>query len=104
MDVDLVAAILPTQAAPLAAALGRDWYTEPSQMKDAIQRGQSFTVIFIPMAEKFDIFPASAEFHLQQLERATREEVEFSGETIPCPVATAEDILLAKFAVVPGRR
>jgi hypothetical protein len=96
MDVDLVAAIAPFHAAPLAEALGRNWYAEASQMRAAIERGQWFNLIFIPTAEKFDVFPATGEFQAQQLQRATCEDVEFAGETIACPVATAEDILLAK--------
>ena len=96
MDVDLVAAIAEAQAEPLASALGRNWYAEPSQMREAIRSGQSFNVIFIPTAEKFDIFPAAAEFHQEQLERATRQVVNVSGTTVECPVATAEDILIAK--------
>jgi hypothetical protein len=95
-DVDIVAAIDPSQADTLASALGRDWYAEASQMREAIRRGQSFNLIFIPMAEKFDIFPATEEFHQAQLERATRESVEILGSTVECPVATAEDILIAK--------
>jgi len=65
-------------------------------MREAIERGRSFNLIFIPTADKFDVFPATGEFQLAQLQRATSERVEFSGETIACAVATAEDILLAK--------
>jgi hypothetical protein len=96
MDVDLVAAIAPSQAEPLAAALGRNWYAEPSQMREGISRGQSFNLIFIPTADKFDIFPATADFHFAQLQRATLETVAVSGENLECPVATAEDIMIAK--------
>ena len=96
MDVDLVAAVDVSQVDALATALGKDWYAEPAQMKEAIRRGQSFNLIFIPTAEKFDIFPATADFHLAQLQRATRETVEVSGSQLECPVATAEDILIAK--------
>jgi hypothetical protein len=95
-DVDLVAAIDPSQADLLASGLGRDWYAEPSQMREAINRGVSFNLIFIPMAEKFDIFPATEEFHYAQLQRATRENIEMFGISMECPVATAEDILIAK--------
>lgn len=96
LDVDLLAAIPAAKVDQLAAALGRDWYADAGQMRDAISRGRSFNLIFIPQAEKFDIFPASEEFHRSQLTRATVETVEFAGETIACRVATAEDILLAK--------
>lgn len=95
-DVDLVAAIDQSQVDSLVAALGRDWYAEPSQMRDAISRGRSFNLIFIPQAEKFDVFPATEEFHQAQLRRATQETIDILGSTVECPVATAEDILIAK--------
>jgi len=96
MDVDLVADISESQAAALAPALGRDWYAEPAQMQEAIRRGQAFNLIYIPTAEKFDIFPATGDFHLQQIDRATRETVDVLGSRVECPVASAEDILIAK--------
>ncbi len=96
MDVDMVAALGIAQVNELAALLGPDWYADPGQMRDAIQRDRAFNLIFIPWAEKFDIFPASGEFQLSQLARATAENLEFAGATITCKVATAEDILLAK--------
>src|SRR5262249_26457820 len=95
-NVDIVAAIQPDHAGMLASTLGRDWYAEPDQMRDAILRGRSFNVIYMPSVEKFDIFPATDEFQASQLERATNETVSYAGEVITCRVATAEDILLAK--------
>jgi hypothetical protein len=95
-DVDVVAAIQPAQADLLAAALGKDWYAEPDQMRDAIVRGRSFNIIYMPSVEKFDVFPAADEFQIAQLERATVENIPFAGQIVSCKVATAEDILLAK--------
>jgi len=96
VDVDFVARMLPQQAQAFAAALGPDWYAEPAQIRDAILAGRSFNVIHIPTAQKVDIFPANDDFHLAQLERATKGSLEFLGETAEYPIATAEDILLAK--------
>jgi hypothetical protein len=96
MDVDIVAAIAVSQTSALAAGLGKDWYADPEQMREAIAHGRSFNLIHMYTSEKFDIFPACGEFHLSQLERAAVEDVLVGGETIQCPVATAEDILLAK--------
>jgi hypothetical protein len=93
-DVDLVAAISPAQAPALAAALGPGWYADAEIMRRAIQSRRSFNVIHTRLAYKVDIFPATEDFHLAQLERAT---VVGLGESqVPCAVATAEDILLAK--------
>jgi hypothetical protein len=46
--------------------------------------------------EKFDVFPASGEFHASELRRATEIPLELAGSRTVCRVATAEDILLAK--------
>jgi len=94
LDIDLIAAIRADQAQILAAALGPDWYADPEMIRDAIKAGRSFNVIQKRLAYKVDIFPATEEFHLAQLERATI--VTLASEQIPCTVATAEDILLAK--------
>jgi hypothetical protein len=95
-DVDLLAAVAARQADAIAAQLGRDWYADAEQIRDAVLRGRSFNLIHIPTAEKFDVFPAKGEFERTQLERATIEALQFAGETVITKVATAEDILLAK--------
>ena len=95
-DVDVVAAVSTQQAEAVAAALGKDWYADSGQIRDAITRGRPFNLIHIPSAEKFDIFPASGEFERTQLQRATAEPLRFAGEAVISKVATAEDILLAK--------
>jgi hypothetical protein len=94
LGVDLVAAIRPTQAQDLAAALGPDWYADAEMMSSAIEAGRSFNVIHTRLAHKVDIFPATEDFHSAQLERATV--VPVGAAMVPCAVATTEDILLAK--------
>jgi hypothetical protein len=96
MDIDFVARIGPQQAQALSAALGREWYADREQIRDCLAAGRSFNIIHIPTSQKVDIFPAIDAFQLLQLQRATKETLEFSGETGQYPVATAEDILLAK--------
>jgi hypothetical protein len=95
-DIDLVARIEPEHAAPLAAALGREWYAEPDQIRSAIAADRSFNLIHIPSSQKIDIFPANHAFEIAQLRRATKEPLEFLGEKTEFPIATAEDVLLAK--------
>ncbi len=94
-DGDLVALIFPPQARLLAKALGPGWYAEPEMMRQAIEAGRAFNLIQMGSAMKFDIFPASTEFHEAQLERATATPLQMEGAAL-CPVATPEDILLAK--------
>ena len=95
-DVDIVARIATWQVDPLASALGKDWYLDAEMARRSILAGRAFNIIHMPSGDKFDIFPAKEEFHASQLDRALMTPVEFEGETVECPVATAEDILLAK--------
>ena len=94
-DGDLVAMIFPRQAKLLAGALGTGWYADPEMMEQAMKDGRSFNLIHVDSAMKFDIFPASTEFHDAQLERATATPLPLEGAAL-CLVATPEDILLAK--------
>ena len=94
LDVDLVAAIRPEQAYDLLAALGAGWYADAEMIRSAIQSGRSFNVIHMALAHKVDIFPATADFHFAQLDRATV--VRLGVDKVHCSVATSEDILLAK--------
>ena len=96
MDVDVLAAMHVEQADQLAAALGRAWYADPGDMRRAISVGRAFNVIHMRTGEKFDVFPASGEFHASELRRATEIPLELAGSRTVCRVATAEDILLAK--------
>ncbi len=94
LDVDLVAAIRPAQTNDLVAALGPSWYADPEMIRDAIQAGRPFNVIHKGLAHKVDVFPATDDFHLAQLERATT--IPLGAAEVPCSVTSAEDILLAK--------
>jgi hypothetical protein len=95
MDGDLVALIFPPHVNLLIKALGPGWYADPDTMREAIKNGRSFNLIHVGSAMKFDIFPATTEFHEAQLERATTTPLRLEGAA-PCLVATPEDILLAK--------
>ena len=94
LDVDLVAAMLPTQAEDFVRLLGKDWYADLDTVRQAIAAGRAFNVIHMRNVLKVDVFPAREAFHRTQLDRAT---VLPLGEAqIPCVVTTTEDILLAK--------
>lgn len=94
-DIDLVVRIGAFQVERLATALGKEWYAEPDQMRQAIQNGRTFNVIHIPTGWKIDLFPAQTDFHDSEMQRATAP-VLIDGESVICPVSTAEDIVLAK--------
>jgi hypothetical protein len=94
-DIDLIAIVIAAQTERLGGELGSDWYADAEQMRNAIAARRAFNVIHIPLGNKVDIFPATDDFHLSQVERATRV-APFPDDTNLYPVATAEDILLAK--------
>ena len=95
-DLDVVAAISAPQTERFAKELGRDWYAEPQQMREAIAARRAFNVIHTRLGNKVDIFPATETFHLAQLQRASQMSLAFLDDATMYPVATAEDILLAK--------
>jgi hypothetical protein len=93
-DVDLIAAILPTQVDAFIGALGKDWYADVDEARRAISAGRSFNLIHMRTVQKVDVFPAREAFHRTQLDRATI--LPLTEERVPCRITTAEDILLAK--------
>ena len=95
-DIDLLARISPQQSAQLVLALGKDWYADADQIRDALSAGRAFNVIYIPFSQKVDIFPVKDDFSLAQLEHATRLPVPALGSGAEYPVSTSEDIVLAK--------
>lgn len=92
----MVASIAPDQAARLAHALGKDWYADTGQIRDAITAGRSFNLIYMPYSQKVDVFPAKDEFCAAQLAHATVLPLPALGTGAAYPVASAEDIVLAK--------
>ena len=95
-DIDLLAGIVPCQAAELVQALGKDWYADADQIQDATAAGRAFNVIYMPFSQKVDIFPVKDDFCVTQLERATSLPLPALGTGAQYPVASAEDIVLAK--------
>ncbi len=95
-NIDVVARMRAEQADSLSHALGRDWYADPDQMRQAVQAGHALNIIYIPKSQKIDIFPAVGQFHDAQLARATKVSPSFLEIETEYPVASAEDILLAK--------
>ena len=95
-DIDVLARISPLQAGQLVDALGKDWYADADRMRDAIAAGRACNLIYIPFSQKVDVFPAKDDFCTSQLERATTLPVAALGPGAAYPVASAEDIVLAK--------
>jgi hypothetical protein len=95
IDVDLLVELAEEQADGLVTALGRDWYADADAIRASLRLGRPFNVIHMSSGQKFDIFPAVSEFHRAELERASRLPVG-GGDARRYPVASREDILLAK--------
>ena len=95
MDGDLVALIFAPQARQLARVLGPGWYCDLEMMEQALQQRRAFNLIHIGSALKYDVFPASTDFHESELERAKPTPLGIEGAEL-CPVASAEDSLLSK--------
>jgi hypothetical protein len=96
-DVDIVADITNADIAPFASRLTGSFYVDPETICEALEHNQSFNLIHLASGYKFDIFPAVEPCLEMQIKRSKMQDVPVAeGVVIHCPVATAEDILLAK--------
>ena len=95
-DVDILADFTEESLGRFLGGLPKTFYADPEEALGAIRLGRPFNVIYMPMAFKFDFFPAGAfPLGLQELDRAVF--LEGSGlSQAPAPFVTPEDILLAK--------
>jgi hypothetical protein len=95
-DVDIVADFTEKNLELFVANLPELFYLDVEEALAAVRRGRSFNVIHMPMALKFDFFPAAAfALGMEELDRAI-----YLSDTglskAPAPFVTPEDILLAK--------
>ena len=98
MDVDLVADLKRDQIAPLADALGSDFYADARAMEEALHAGRSFNLIHYATSYKFDVFPLAPDpFHQTEFLRRITVQADFIGTgPLELPLATAEDTVLSK--------
>jgi hypothetical protein len=95
-DVDILGDFTEENVERLVDCLPETFYLDTEEALKAIRHGRSFNAIYMPIAFKFDFFPASA-FALgtEELDRAI-----YLSDTglakAPTPFVTPEDILLAK--------
>jgi len=96
--VDIVAEIRDEHISQFASDLAPAFYTDSETMHEAIRHQRSFNVIHFATGSKFDMFPvAGNRFMETQIARSRIENVPIAeGLSIRCPVATAEDTILAK--------
>lgn len=96
MDVDILAAVELRHLDALVDALGAQFYLDRIEMREAIEAHRSFNLIHQATSFKYDLFPARSAFEMSELDRARDLEFDFFGDRIRCPVASIEDILVAK--------
>lgn len=95
-DVDILGEFTEENVERLLDSLPETFYADKEQALMAVRRDRSFNAIYIPMAFKFDFFPAAAfALGMEELDRAI-----YLSDTglakSPAPFVTPEDILLAK--------
>ncbi|MCU1328140.1 MAG: hypothetical protein JWN34_3510 [Bryobacterales bacterium] len=95
-DVDILAEFTVENVAGFLKGLPDAFFADADEAQVAIRAGRPFNVIYMPMAFKFDFFPAGAfALGVQELDRAVfLNESGLSGS--PVPFVTPEDILIAK--------
>ena len=95
-DIDILAEFTEENLDRFLLYLPKTFYVDREDARKALRGGRPFNVIYMPMASKFDFFPASAfPLGLLELERAIYLADTELSET-PTPFVTPEDILLAK--------
>jgi hypothetical protein len=94
--VDIVADITLENVNRFLRGLPETFFADPEEAGNAIRLGRPFNVIHIPLAFKFDFFPARAfPLGIGELDRAVYLSVSGLSDA-PAPFVTPEDILLAK--------
>jgi hypothetical protein len=95
-DVDILADFTPENLGMFLGSLPETFFADADEARKAIRLGRPFNVIYMPMAFKFDFFPARAfPLGIEELDRA----LFLAGSGLseaPAPFVTPEDILLAK--------
>jgi len=95
LDADFVCDVRVEHIEPLVSELEADFYIEPEQIRDAINRKTSFNLIHQESMFKIDVFiPKTRQF--EQLQLARRVEVTIGQPESKAWVASVEDTVLAK--------
>ena len=97
MDVDLVADLSPEHVGPILEAVADEYYASESAMRDAIEHRSSFNLIHLPTSFKVDVFVnRGREFDKSSFARSTVIRLGTAANGVDVPIASVEDILLAK--------
>lgn len=98
-DVDIIAELTLAQVDAFCDALRQGFYADADMIKEALRRRASFNVLHYESAYKFDIFPITSVFQRNEVERSGEiEAAPFGTFSVPFPVISAEDSILAKLS------
>jgi hypothetical protein len=96
IDADVVAELQPEHASRLVAGLAEAYYLSEDRVREAIARRRSFNAIHLETMLKVDVFVSKDRpFDRRAMARARPQPVG-EGETQVLPLASAEDVVLAK--------
>ncbi len=94
-DVDLIAQILPEQVHPLVQQLQHDYYVDEAAWRDAVRRGFSYNLLYLPTMTKIDVMPLRQRaFTREEARRAQPIMLEAGAPALR--IASAEDAVLSK--------
>jgi hypothetical protein len=96
IDADVVADLRPAHVAPLVAALADAYYLSAERVRDAVLRRASFNTIHLETMLKVDVFVAKDRPFDRRALRRAQEAATAGDDAVRIPVASAEDVILAK--------
>lgn len=95
-DVDVICDLRPEHVERFLSAFGSDFYVSSTAVRAAVERRSCFNLIHLPTAFKVDMFVSrDRSFERAALDRAMPQRLA-EGEDAKVPVATAEDVIVAK--------
>jgi len=97
LDVDVVAELAPAHVATLVGALQNAFFVDEGRVRAAVTAGRSFNLIHLATMFKVDVFVSRGRpFDASSFARARVEHLSQDPAATGIPLASAEDVLLAK--------
>ncbi len=97
LDVDVVAELEPGHVSRLVAALQNAYYIDDTRVREAVDARRSFNLIHLATMFKVDVFVSQQRpFDASSFARARPETLGQGPDEQAVPLASAEDVLLAK--------
>jgi hypothetical protein len=97
IDVDIVAELEPAHVKRFVTVLGDAYYADETRVQAAVQQRGSFNLIHLATMFKVDVFVSRQRaFDASSFARVGHERLASDLEAAAVPLASAEDVLLAK--------